>query len=291
MRALDFYASPGSMTRLPSTVGATDIPSDLDEMRRVVQGALLHRDWAPAYGVTGDAIRTHEQNLRSVDEVLTRLFEIRSAPITEGREPVDRVLGICRHFTLLHTALLRANGTPARVRCGFGNYFDRSKWYDHWITERWDGRRWVRDDPQIDELQASVIKIDFDPNDQPDGQFLTGGEAWAAVRAGDADAQQFGIFDMWGMAFIGGNVLSDFACLNKVELLPWGAWGIGVQWGPHDELDDRLVAFLDDLAKLANSDDFDVIRDRYEHDDDVRVPAEIVTMIDGQRVDAQLDLT
>jgi hypothetical protein len=34
-------------------------------LRGVVQGLLLHRDWAPAYGVTGDAIRIGEQNLRS----------------------------------------------------------------------------------------------------------------------------------------------------------------------------------------------------------------------------------
>jgi hypothetical protein len=285
----DFYATPGAMSTLSDGIG--DVPVDLAELRDVVQGVLVHRDWAPLYGIEGDAIRMHEQNLRSTGEVLDRLLEISPEPITVRREPIDRVLCICRHFALLHTALLRANGTAARVRCGFSNYFDRSKWYDHWITERWDGTRWIRDDPQIDELQANIVKLDFDPYDQPPGKFLTGAEAWIATRAGDLDPSLFGIFDMWGTAFIGGNVLSDLACINKVELLPWDAWGIGLQWGPHDQLRADIVELLDDVAKLVDSDDVDAIRDRYDDDERLRVPADIITMVDGQPVEAHLDLT
>jgi Transglutaminase-like superfamily len=154
------------------------------------------RDWAPSYGVEGDAVRLEEQNLRSTAEVLARAFELSDAPVTEPRRPLDRVLCTCRHFALLHTALLRSHGVPARVRCGFSSYFDPAKWYDHWITERWSGERWVRDDPQIDDLQARAVGLDFDPYDQPSGRFLTGGEAWLATRAGEADPGLFGIFDM-----------------------------------------------------------------------------------------------
>ena len=157
------------------------------------------------------------------------------------------------------------------MRCGFGNYFDPTKWYDHWITERWNGERWVRDDPQIDELQAKVINVDFDVYDQPPGKFLTGGEAWIAARAGEVDPNLFGIFDMWGLAFIAGNVITDFACLNKVELLPWDGWGMMPT--PYDSLSDETIAVLDDVARLAVSDDFDAIRERYRTDDRLRVPA------------------
>jgi hypothetical protein len=291
MDALDFYATPAAMSRLPDSVGRGELPTDLDELRRTVQGVLVHRDWAPAYGIAGDAIRIDEQNLRSTAEVLDRLFAISPERITVTRDPIDRVLCICRHFTLLHTALLRANGVPSRVRCGFSNYFDRAKWYDHWITERWDGTHWVRDDPQVDKLQAKVINIDFDPYDQPPGKFLTGAEAWVAARAGDVDPSLFGIFDMWGMGFIGGNVVLDFACLNKVELLPWDLWGISQQWGPHDAVPADAAAVLDDVAKLVNADDFGVIRDRYESDGALRVPTDILTIIDGAPVPAHLDLT
>ena len=291
MDGLEFYALPTAMSRLPAAVDIDELPRDLDELRRVVQGVLVHRDWAPTYGLEGDAVRIDEQNLRSTDELLERLFTIAPEPITVQRAPIDRVLCICRHFTLLHTALLRATGVPSRVRCGFSNYFDRSKWYDHWITERWDGTRWVRDDPQVDELQSKIVNLDFDPYDQPPGKFLTGAEAWVAARAGELDSNLFGIFDMWGMSFIGGNVLLDVACLNKVELLPWDVWGVGQQWGPHEPVPVEAAAMLDDLAELVNSDDVSAIRDRYESDDGLRVPSDISTIVDGQTVPVHLDLT
>jgi len=276
------------MSALPRSVAPAELPTDLDALRRVVQGLLLHRDWAPAYGVVGDAIRLDEQHLRSSAEVLTRAQELSPEPITTPRVPLDRVLCICRHFTLLHTALLRARDIPARVRCGFSSYFDATKWYDHWITERWDDERWVRDDPQIDGLQAKVVHLDFDPYDQPPGRFLSADEAWAAARAGKVDPNLFGIFDMWGLSFIAGNVLSDFACLNKVELLPWDSWGM--MTGPHHPLDDHALAVIDDVAALATSDDTDAIRARFASDEGLRVPADITSYRDGLEVAVHLEL-
>ena len=155
------------------------------------------------------------------------------------------MLCICRHFTLLHTALSCAPTAfrPAS-RCGFSNYFDKSKWYDHWITERWDGRRWVREDPQIDELQAERHRHRLRSLRPAPGKFLTGAEAWIAARAGEVDAELFGIFDMWGLKFISGNVITDFAAINKVELLPWDAWGM--MPSPYAELSDETMAVVDD---------------------------------------------
>ena len=284
----DFYRTAGPMTTLPDDLVPDDIPVGVDELRRLVQGVLVHRDWAAAYGLGPDEIRLDEQNLRSTADVLARVAELSPTPLTQPRPPVARVLGICRHFTLLHTALLRARGVPARVRCGFSSYFDRTRWYDHWITERWDGERWVRDDPQIDDLQAAAVRLDFDPRDVPAGRFLSGGEAWAATRAGGLDPDLFGIFDMWGRSFIAGNVVSDFACLNKVELLPWDGWGM--MTGPYEPVPDDAAAVLDDVAALAAADDTDLIRDRYRTDDRLRVPADITTVVDGRMVDVHIDL-
>jgi hypothetical protein len=290
------------MTALPEHPALADVPRGLDEVRRVVQGLLLHRDWAPMYGVEGAAIRLSEQQLRSTAEVLTRAFEIDDRPVTAARPPIDRVLCICRHFTLLHTALLRAQGVPARVRCGFSNYFDRAKWYDHWITERWDADggaagadeggaagRWVRDDPQIDELQAEAVGLDFDPYDQPPGQFLSGSEAWTAARAGDVDPSLFGIFDMWGLSFVGGNVLHDLACLNNVELLPWDD-GWSLLQGPHAPVPDDAAELLDEVATLVNGGDADAIGRRYETDERLRVRPDIVSFVDGRPTPVHLAL-
>jgi hypothetical protein len=278
-RTVDHYAIPGAMTTLPDHPALAELPVDLDGVLAVVQGLLLHRDWARAYGVEGDALRLGEQQLRSTAEVLQRAFEISDEAATVARAPIDRVVGICRHFTLLQTALLRAQGVPARVRCGFSRCFDRTRWLDHWITERWDGGRWVRDDPSVDGLQAGVLRLDFDPHDQPAGWFLTGSEAWTTARAGELDAELCGIFDMWGLGYIRGNVLTDFACLNKVELLPWDRWG--TLMGPGLVLDDEVVAAIDEVAALANRDDLDAISARYAADDDLRVPDTITTLVDG----------
>lgn len=287
---LEFYATPGPMTWLPRHPALDDIPAESEALRGCVQGVLVHRDWVAEYGLSAEQVRLDEQYLRTTAEVLGRTLEICPEPITAAREPTDRVVSICRDFALVHTALLRAHGVPARVRCGFANYFDRAKWYDHWITERWNGRRWIREDPQIDEIQAKIIDVDFDPYDQPPGQFLAAGEAWTAVRAGELDADLFGIFDMWGLPFIAGNVLADIACLNKVELLPWDGWGMGLGWGPHDQLADQIAATIDDLAALTAPVDFDAVRERYTTDDAVRVPAVITSFVDGRPTAVHLDL-
>lgn len=52
------------------------------------------------------------------------------------------------------------------------------------------------------------------------------GEAWRLCRAGQADPDLFGIFDLQGLWFIRGNVVRDLAPLNKMELLTWDCWGV-----------------------------------------------------------------
>jgi Transglutaminase-like superfamily len=286
--ALDFYATPASMSALPDDPTLGPVPDALDAQRSAVQGLLLHRDLAGEYGVTGDAVRLSEQHLRSVADVLARAVELSPEPLTVVRAPADRVLGICRHFALLHTALLRDRGVPARVRCGFASYFEPDTWVDHWITERWQGDRWVRDDPQVDDLVAERCALDFDAHDQPPGRFLTGAEAWALVRAGDADPQAFGIFDMWGEGFLGGNVIGDFSCLNKVEMLPWDHWGMKPD--PRGPVTDDAAAILDEVAALATSDDTAAIRDRFRADDRLGVPTDVTSFQDGRPVAVHLAL-
>lgn len=63
------------MTALPGHPALADLPTGLDGLRNAVQGLLLHREWAPAYGIAADAIRVEEQNLRSSAEVLGRAFD------------------------------------------------------------------------------------------------------------------------------------------------------------------------------------------------------------------------
>ena len=41
-----------------------------------------------------------------------------------------KLVGVCRHFSLLAVATFRGLKVPSRARCGFSGYFS-DKWEDH----------------------------------------------------------------------------------------------------------------------------------------------------------------
>ncbi len=264
------------------------LPTGVGELCRLVQGATIHVFWAEQYGLALPETRKAEVQLRSLERRLERMLELDARPLTEAR-PIDkRLVGNCRDFTLLLVSILRHQGVPARARCGFGAYFRPNHYEDHWVAEYWNAAqaRWVLVDAQLDELQCKVLKIPFDTLDVPRDQFIVGGLAWQMCRAGRADPDSFGIFDMKGLGFVRGDFVRDVAALNKVELLPWDCWGI-IEKEQLDDPDD--LALLDRLAALTCADvpDFKAVRALYEHDPRLRVPDTIESYIDGvmQKVD------
>jgi hypothetical protein len=132
--------------------------------------------------------------------------------------------------------------------------------------------RWVRFDPQLDELQRGVLGITFDVNDMPAGTFVPAGEAWQMCRRGQADPDTFGIFQWHGMGFIRGNLLRDLAALNKLEALPWDFFGLMTK--PDEALTADDLALLDRVADLTLGGDaaFAEARALYETDARLRVP-------------------
>ena len=170
---------------------------------------------------------------------------------------------------------------PARARVGFGAYFEPGKFVDHWVVEHWSEAqgRWVLTDAQLDGLQRQALKVDFDPLDVPRDRFVIAGDAWTQCREGKGDASKFGIFDMWGLWFIAGNVMRDFAALNNVEMLPWDCWGADPQ--PNETLSDAQISLFDRLAGLTLDPDkrFAELRDLYASDASLRVPAEVLNAL------------
>jgi hypothetical protein len=83
--------------------------------------------------------------------------------------------------------MLRANGVPARSRCGFGAYFNPPKFEDHWVCEYWDAerRRWALADAQLDAVWCEKISVSFEACDVPREQFLTAADAWRRYRHGE----------------------------------------------------------------------------------------------------------
>jgi hypothetical protein len=223
-------------------------------LAEAVRGWMVHAFWRGAYGLPEEPARVAaETNLRDLRSKLARIGELqaglgRSADDLSPLPPPQKLVGNCRDHSVFYAALLRAAGVPARARCGFARYFEQGKWIDHWVVERWESGRWVVGDAQIDALMQERLRLRFDPMDLPDGEFVSGGDAWLACRAG-ADPGRYGILHFWGWDFVKGNLVKDVAALGGHELLPWDLWGVGVR--AQAELEPQALAELDALARAT----------------------------------------
>jgi hypothetical protein len=255
--SLDRFRTPIGMSHAGQQGNLLDgLPGDVGRLAKIVQGTLLHQHIASTYGVTLSAAQQLEPHIRSVESMLERIAAHDARPLTATRPAAERLVGVCRHYTLLHVAMLRRRGVPARARCGFGAYFEKGRFVDHWVTEFWNEaeRRWQLVDAQIDARQRALFRISFDPADTPRDQFLIAGDAWRLCRAGKADPQTFGILHMHGLWFIAGNVIRDLAALNNHEMLPWDVWGTMRQTDAELDLD-----FIDGIAALTREPDRDPV--------------------------------
>lgn len=255
--AREWWSTPGPMTglgahRIELPPGADGRP-EITDVVRTVQGFVVYDIVSePFYGVALTPERAEDIHVRPVAELLDRAIAIDPAPLTEPRPPERRVTGRCHTFAKVAVAILRAHGVPARSRCGFGAAF-RPGWFeDHWVAEYWsdDETRWVRIDAQLDDRWIHALGFTADPLDLTPAEFLTGGEAWRAWRAGDLDAGRCGLsaVDEHGAFWIAGNLRLDAAALLKTEMLPWDVWGPG--WEPADPVPDDLTTW-DRMAELA----------------------------------------
>jgi Transglutaminase-like superfamily len=268
------YTVPGPLTNLAtiSRSALESIPSAPADICRPAHTLVIQPGDAAALDLP--AGRFAENQLRPAASLIGVLLALDPAALDVPRGPDRRVIGTCRHFAVLSCALLRYRGIAARVRCGFATYFQPGQGLDHWITEYWHqaDKRWVRIDSEI--IGQSILA---EPEDLRPGQFLTGGEAWQAFRAGQIDAAQFGVYGTgnWGPAEIRGNAIRDLAALNKAEMLPWDEWGRmdasykGQTGADYDEL-------LDTVADVCAADDLSATADLYARDE-LRVPPELIS--------------
>ena len=273
---VDFYAAPGPFTELTNAQAELirQLDSDAVALCRVAQGLLISPPDAAAAGLAES--RQGERNVRPASALMQRTLELDGTPLSEPRAASDRVVGTCRHYATLATALLRAHGIPARGRCGFATYFVPPRIVDHWIVEYWnaDEDRWVRIDAEYVDLDTPAPSR---PEDLRPGEFLAAGEAWTLLRSGAEDPMNFGVFgtDNWGPGEVRGNAMRDLASLVcKIEMLPWDEWGpmtdsYDNKTGPEfDEL-------MDQLAAATTNEDTTELRRIY--DDHLSVPTSMFT--------------
>jgi transglutaminase-like putative cysteine protease len=63
--------------------------------------------------------------------MLERVFELDGRDLADVRPPVKRLIGCCRDFTVLYSAMARQHGIAARARVGFATYFVSGSNVDH----------------------------------------------------------------------------------------------------------------------------------------------------------------
>ena len=225
----------------PGDLDAGALPTDPGQLAALVRGLIIHRLEGPRFGYDIPRDRLHEDaESRYVTEILRILRERRDAPLTEARSPRERFVGTCRDFSLLLCSLLRATGTPARIRGGFATYFVADFLEDHWVTEyRLPDGSWRLVDPQV--LHPSY-EPPFDPLDVPRDRFLVAAEVWRGCREGRIDPARCGFHSvdrLRGLWLVRARLLQDLAALSGVEPLPWDGWG------PRQILDDASLTDAD----------------------------------------------
>ncbi len=269
---LSYYAEPSPFTGIGRFIEEVEaVGADAGDISKFVQGLLIHNALSSIYDVTFPEERTVEMQLHGVDALFERAKKLNPSRLAEVRTPSQRVVVVCRHFATIFVAVMRSKGIPARVRCGFANYFEPGKHLDHWVAEYWDQEigRWVLVDAQVDDIQRRHFDIRLDTLDLPRDRFLVAGDAWKACRQGEVEANTFGVSgtENWGLIEVFGNVFQDLAALRKIELLPWGWYGLA---GANEEAAYSETELIDRLASISSAADggaIDLLRSLVSTDD------------------------
>ena len=269
---LEYYSQSEEITNLEKYSEFLDwLTDDPRAIYQVVQGLLIHDMWVENYGIKLNKIQEYQQNTVYMKDLLDKAIELDPRSLSIPHAPEKRVICCCREFATLMCAILRHKENPARSRCGFAAYFSANGFFeDHWICEYWsqEDKRWIMADPQIDPYQQSTIKMKGNPLDLIQSEFIVAGKAWKMCKSEGYSPDKFGIacdpklFDLdslYGLWFIRGNLLRDFAALNKVETVPflvrlekgltWDSWELISK--KDKDITKEELHLLDTIAELS----------------------------------------
>jgi hypothetical protein len=262
---VEFYRRPSATSDLGRhREQVSGLPADPEALAAVVRGLLMHNHTAKVRGLRFSVERMAQKETVGAGAILDNVVGIDAAPLDRARPAEQRMFGFCYHFALLHCALLRATGTPARIRCGFAGYFAARRWIDHWVVEHWDGSGWIRTDPQTGR------------SDLTHDDFQDGVTAWTLCRGGASQPAAYGNGELWGWDELRDSLINDVAALNKVEVAGW-YWCDRLQVEPLDQPHGDLDKSLDVLAGLAAAaGSVDELRACFDRFPDLKPPADAV---------------
>lgn len=269
-KEINIYAVQSQTTKPEShAVFFKGLPDKIADIVSVVQGIVIDKDLLDLYGTTLTSHQKEDLDSRYMEAILSRILERDNAPLTQARPPEKRFVGSCRDYALVLCSILRQKNIPARLRCGFDNYFNIKPdlYDDHWVCEYWDKeeKRWKLVDVNVDNVVKEKYKITIDTLDVPRDRFIVAGDAWQMARRGEVDPNSFGVssIDIQGLWFIRGSIVRDLAALNKIEALPWDYWGIADK--APDDFPENDFTLLDKTANLiSKADDIEELEAAYQ---------------------------
>lgn len=275
---LSFYVQHGPRTKVKKWT-FKDFPDDIWEICKIIQWLLIHPNVTKSLynlNISPERIST-ERHWKTVQESIDRIIELSNKPLTEYRNPKDRVVNICKHFSMFMCSILKEKWIPARCRCGFGTYFKNWQFSDHRICEYRDTKKksWSRVDAQIDDIHALKNNLNrdiIDFTDMPKDIFFTGWVLWKLYRMWVVSWDLcwfFAIDWLHGERYIRGNMLRDFFALNNIEYDYMEESKLMERWSKPNN--DELL-LLDKIADLTIHADehFDELRTFYAQHKELR---------------------
>lgn len=217
---LYFYRNQGPRTKVKKDT-FHGFPKNIGNVCRKIRGLGIHPCDLHKINLELPSERTKDRYLKTVQEVVEKIRLIKDTDLTIERKPEDKIVIICKHFSMILASILREQGMPARCRCGFATYFSNGWFEDHWICEYWNGEKWIRVDPQIDKIKSAKKQLNtIDFTNMPKDIFFPAGILWKLYRQGFVSGDYCGFShedSERGEWYIRGNMLRDFFALNKIE--------------------------------------------------------------------------
>jgi hypothetical protein len=242
------------------------LPDDIREIGLLLRTNFIHRTTLDAGNVGtnadmkyGDMTRVpwwrqaEDDNLPTTAAMLAELFRRDSNGLTMERRAEDKLVLTCRYIAILMVSILKAKGIPARVRSGFGAYFEGTKdAWDHWVIQYWNNQedKWITVD-----VDGSWHKTGFDMYDVPEGKFDFSADTWLNIRQGKIDEKHFrNAGGPRGLIVIAWELFYDFHCLMNDEII--------YDHGPEftfekqfKKLDEDKLKEVDEFARLMQKPD------------------------------------
>lgn len=253
------------------------LPDDLKELTKLINDQYIHRIVLYRSYLNDEKLkkeypwyryRLHDDILITVPAITSELFRLDDRGFTHLRDNKNKVVITCRYASILLASILKAKGYSARVRSGFGKYFQPDQYVDHWLVEYYDENKnkWILVD--ADKIECSMFK-NYNNIDVNRSYYFTAAEAWLDVRSGKEDINKFVHGGrIKGLDMLARSLFYDFHSLMNDE--------ISYLFFPN-YIDDKREFFtlnidelkeLDDLASLMLDPDsnFDELRYLFNND-------------------------